>query len=1122
MKKGMRNILIIFGISVIIFLNTVYAADYHVTNCQQLQDISPAHLADNVYLDNDITDCSGRNFVPIGGDYPNCFSGFFYGNGKKISNLNQNQPNTRGGLFGLVCGGTIQDVGLENVNIVITNGGGVGNLYVGALAGEIISLNGKNNVIQRVYAKGLVTASSSQPIAGGLIGFINWNGGNTQYSITNSYAQVNVNAGSGGVENIAGGLIGKIYGLVVPISCCYSSGTVNAGTIKGGLIGDYEAVSTKPVSSSFWDTQTSGLSTSAAGTGKTTAEMKQSSTFSGCDFYFNGINYPRQQWECNPSCTGKNCGEDNGCGVKCIVQTCTDSDLCTDDLCTASGTCTFTPKTCAPGLICISGTCQSTLPPSDCPDDDTIMKLYQPTNSHGALYNDATNNYQGDVCYSEIFGIPYAGPITHACAGQNKLINLYSATNSHGESFEQTNYNAFVCYGDLQCRKINTAVPTTPCTGTGERIVLSLYQDTNSHISKGDDLAYPIKICCRRTGPEISQLYWANILETPIIQADLNDRVKLIATGAQFDGKSLEFNIVKQEGGNLFDWLFPDRVVVSQSSLKGFTTWIADQTGDYYFTVTVDGVIKSSLNTPNPNPSGVLHVSDTPNNNAPFAKIDNPKNGEVYDITDIISFRQLSYDEDDYIDYVWDFGDGNSASGSTRDYVNYNLSYSYATGLHSMGLFSSSASLLDGQKNVLLSVTDERGLNAQEMVSILAIDRSATNRIYVFANISIPSFGAIIPTTQLFDATGSYAIQIVESLTTPGTTELKCIGGFCPEWATNRPAPGNEDYSLLNFIWKFNDLSPDIINKSVLKSFSSTTGWKTIDLTVNYTSGEKSSTYVMVFINPGGPAVGSCSSDGTNWIKGSISYPTIQPNDKCLGLDDTPLTNDDCCPTGGFRTCQLNTSVNPNRYQCMLSLNTYCTQNSISSCSDYDQAHCVANDQCGKGTLSCQNGNINNFCGGYAWAVTNTLNCRCQWDSANNICIQNRTYNLQNNQGLNLIGSCATQITNTGECQDGEMSVTQNSQETWDNLAGLQIIDPNLNTPQKQLDWVKDHCKMSDICFTGTRGVICGEDAVKLSFFNWINLVIVFVIMFGIYFVWIALRKRGNKGMKKNVLKKKR
>jgi hypothetical protein len=76
--------------------------------------------------------------------------------------------------------------------------------------------------------------------------------------------------------------------------------------LVGGLIGEIGlsgGLPTTDVSDCFWDTQTSGQSTSAAGTGKTTAEMKTLSTFTDAGWDFTDIwemptsDYPRLQWE---------------------------------------------------------------------------------------------------------------------------------------------------------------------------------------------------------------------------------------------------------------------------------------------------------------------------------------------------------------------------------------------------------------------------------------------------------------------------------------------------------------------------------------------------------------------------------------------------------------------------------------------------------------------------------------------------------------------------------------------------------------------------------------------------------------------------------------------------------
>ena len=88
--------------------------------------------------------------------------------------------------------------------------------------------------------------------------------------VSDSYSSVN---GTG--RWIAGGLVGQNRGTV---GKSYSAGAVTGDVDVGGLVGrNYEGT----VSNSFWDTQTSGQSTSDGGTGKTTAEMQDIITFSG-------------------------------------------------------------------------------------------------------------------------------------------------------------------------------------------------------------------------------------------------------------------------------------------------------------------------------------------------------------------------------------------------------------------------------------------------------------------------------------------------------------------------------------------------------------------------------------------------------------------------------------------------------------------------------------------------------------------------------------------------------------------------------------------------------------------------------------------------------------------------
>jgi len=96
---------------------------------------------------------------------------------------------------------------------------------------------------------------------GGLVGD---NDGGT---VSNSFAMGSVT----GYNHDIGGLIGELQG--GSVTNTYSMGSVGGGrSFRGGLIGDREYGTV--VTSSYWDVETSGMTTSAGGEGKTTAQMK--------------------------------------------------------------------------------------------------------------------------------------------------------------------------------------------------------------------------------------------------------------------------------------------------------------------------------------------------------------------------------------------------------------------------------------------------------------------------------------------------------------------------------------------------------------------------------------------------------------------------------------------------------------------------------------------------------------------------------------------------------------------------------------------------------------------------------------------------------------------------------
>jgi len=220
---------------------------------------------------------SGAGFVPLGNDdlanpVGNIFTGIFDGLGHTITGLYINRPSTNYvGLFGGSDGNAVfRNVGLIGVNIT-------GGFQTGGLVAHT------GGIISNAYTTGTVTGTDNT--VGGLVGL-------SAGSTSDSYSTAAVS----GVTYV-GGLIGANYGTTSNVTRSYSTGTVSGSSSVGGLAG-YNAGT---ITNSYWDTQTSGRSTSYGGTGKTTGEMKDQATFAGWDFtniwnITQGATYPYLRW----------------------------------------------------------------------------------------------------------------------------------------------------------------------------------------------------------------------------------------------------------------------------------------------------------------------------------------------------------------------------------------------------------------------------------------------------------------------------------------------------------------------------------------------------------------------------------------------------------------------------------------------------------------------------------------------------------------------------------------------------------------------------------------------------------------------------------------------------------
>jgi hypothetical protein len=201
-----------------------------------------------------------------------------------------------GGLIGYSTFGSISNAySTANVSGVSVIGGFIGDNYgniSNAYASGNVTATGNGlgiggfagahvfGLIDQAYSSGTVTAASGSRDIGGFVGEVDGGAGYSN-TISNAYSTSNVfTTGSTRVGGFAGDIqTDSNNGGTVIIQNSYSSGRVLASgnTFTGGFVGN---IATALISTNnFWDTQSSGLATSVAGTGKTTAQMMTLATF---------------------------------------------------------------------------------------------------------------------------------------------------------------------------------------------------------------------------------------------------------------------------------------------------------------------------------------------------------------------------------------------------------------------------------------------------------------------------------------------------------------------------------------------------------------------------------------------------------------------------------------------------------------------------------------------------------------------------------------------------------------------------------------------------------------------------------------------------------------------------
>lgn len=330
---------------------------------EQTADIDASSTAN--WDDGNGGDAEG--FSPIGISFSDDFGGTYNGNGYTISGLTINRTvGDAIGLFGIAYRADVSNLTLENVDISCTastycgalvgltgssseysnisvSGSVTGNRNLGGIIGwisqsqisnshfngNVTGVSALGGLVGNLYLSTATTSSAKGTISGNGTGSSTNVGGlvgsNDQSStISFSFADVHVS----GVYSSAGGLVGN-NNQSSSINNSYALGTVNGTVNIGGLVGTNNSSSSitdsystgaasgsfnfagllgsnsgGTITGSFWNTETSGLSTGIASdnnsqsvTGLNKEEMLEESSFSGLDFtadwkIYEQLSYP--------------------------------------------------------------------------------------------------------------------------------------------------------------------------------------------------------------------------------------------------------------------------------------------------------------------------------------------------------------------------------------------------------------------------------------------------------------------------------------------------------------------------------------------------------------------------------------------------------------------------------------------------------------------------------------------------------------------------------------------------------------------------------------------------------------------------------------------------------------
>ncbi len=623
-----------------------------------------------------------------------------------------------------------------------------------------------------------------------------------------------------------------------------------------------------------------------------------------------------------------------------------------------------------------------------------------------------------------------------------------------------------------------------------ENLTTHCYYRNHTDCGSGEICVGPINECTT----QLTGAYWADMRGSPINQTNLSDRVSLIVPGLQLGSQIIEYEIYKVGGG----FWFLDSLE-AQFSDRGFTTWVTNETGEHYFRARIeDGEWIDSQDYP---PYGILDVLDGKDNLPPVAEIVSPEKCSIYFTDEVISFNQTSYDVDDNLTVEWDFGDGQTS-------YEYNTTHFYTTG---------------GQKTIILTVTDERGLQDDDMITVLIIDANIEGEKYVCGDINDPEWGEERQSLEiLFNASESYAINASGC---DGSTcmIINCLAGDCKQETAISQIPvlgfpNWAGFDNLNFSWTFDDGTSyrgEGFEGAVFRKLFDQPGVHQSSLNISINPGGSTETKFLIRL------ITECQRDVVTgdviwWDDVGFPHDTLDPLEfgVCLG-ENQLLDPPNCCPAG--YACIETIGGDPYSAICQVS-EAECSD--IVACDDYTDQPTCQNDTCG--VAFSQPGNtcggiveVDAICGAEYFTSRGDA-CRCEWNGTScqhKVDLWSTIYD-----NFPVIHSCS-ETTEHGECVDSIMSVRAVGSIIWNEtyIAELQV------TPQSELPpdfpfggseaqiraYLDGVCApLAGLCGSYKGISLCGKPLVRLDFFTLKNLIIAVCIIAIIYAIWLAKKRR--------------